>query len=50
MSEKPHFFKTPAAFRTWLEKNHDKVDVQWVGFYKVGTGKPSVNWTTRSST
>ncbi len=44
MSERPRFFRTPAAFRKWLEKNHDKVDVQWVGFYKVGTGRPSINW------
>ena len=44
MSETPRFFKTPAAFRAWLEKNHDKLDVQWVGFYKVGTGKPSITW------
>ena len=44
MSEESIFFKTPAAFRKWLEKNHDKVDVQWVGFYKVDTGKRSITW------
>jgi uncharacterized protein YdeI (YjbR/CyaY-like superfamily) len=38
------FFKTPAAFRGWLEKNHATVDELWVGYYKVATGKPSVTW------
>ena len=44
MSEAPKFFKTPAEFRRWLAKNHDGVDVQWVGYYKVATGKPSVSY------
>jgi len=44
MSENPKFFKNPAALRRWLEKNHDKVDVQWVGYYKVATKKPSITW------
>jgi hypothetical protein len=37
---KATFFKTSAAFRSWLEKNHDKVDELLVGFYKVARGKP----------
>ena len=36
---KATFFKTAAAFRAWLEKNHDKADVLLVGCYKVGSGK-----------
>jgi uncharacterized protein YdeI (YjbR/CyaY-like superfamily) len=40
----PKFFATPAAFRSWLEKNHDKVTELWVGFRKKGTGKPSITW------
>src|SRR3990170_1533868 len=40
----PRFFATPADFRAWLEENHDKVDVQWVGFYKKGSGLPSITW------
>jgi uncharacterized protein YdeI (YjbR/CyaY-like superfamily) len=40
----PTHFKTPAAFRAWLQKNHAKADVLWVGYYKVGTGKPSMTW------
>jgi uncharacterized protein YdeI (YjbR/CyaY-like superfamily) len=38
------FFTTPAEFRKWLEKNHDKSSEQWVGFYKKDSGKPSITW------
>lgn len=41
---KPRFFKTPGEFRAWLEKNHTKEKELLVGFYKVGTGKPSITW------
>src|SRR5919205_1152453 len=40
----PHFFKTPAAFRKWLAANHDKSKELWVGYYKKGSGKPSITW------
>jgi uncharacterized protein YdeI (YjbR/CyaY-like superfamily) len=40
----PHFFRTPAKFRAWLEKNHATSEELWVGFYKVGSGKPSITW------
>jgi len=33
------FFKTPAAFRAWLEKHHDSEKELWVGFFKVKSGK-----------
>jgi uncharacterized protein YdeI (YjbR/CyaY-like superfamily) len=38
------FFKSQKEFRKWLEKNHNKVQEQWVGFYKKSTGKPSIEW------
>jgi uncharacterized protein YdeI (YjbR/CyaY-like superfamily) len=38
------FFATAAAFRKWLEKNHQKETALLVGFYKVGTNKPSITW------
>jgi uncharacterized protein YdeI (YjbR/CyaY-like superfamily) len=41
---KPTFFPTPAAFRAWLEQHHAEADVLWVGYYKVGSGKPSITW------
>ena len=40
----PTFFATPAAFRRWLERNHDKVDELLVGFWKKGSGKGSITW------
>jgi uncharacterized protein YdeI (YjbR/CyaY-like superfamily) len=40
----PLFFKTPDDFRKWLEKNHNKEKEVIVGFYKKGTGKPSMDW------
>ncbi|GAB4040293.1 YdeI/OmpD-associated family protein [Spirosoma gilvum] len=40
----PTFFPTQADFRTWLVENHDKQNELLVGFYKVGSGKPSMTW------
>ncbi|HEY9176826.1 MAG TPA: YdeI/OmpD-associated family protein [Flavipsychrobacter sp.] len=40
----PKFFKKPADFRKWLEKNHERETELYVGFYKTGTGKPSITW------
>jgi uncharacterized protein YdeI (YjbR/CyaY-like superfamily) len=40
----PTFFPTPAAFRKWLEKHHDKETELLVGFYKKGSGHPSITW------
>ena len=40
----PTFFETPAAFRAWLEANHDSEDVLWVGLHKKGSGLPSITW------
>ena len=38
------FFKTPEAFRKWLEKNHSKKDELWLGYYKKGSGKKSITY------
>jgi uncharacterized protein YdeI (YjbR/CyaY-like superfamily) len=38
------FFATPAAFRDWLEAYHDSVQELWVGYYKKGSGRPSITW------
>jgi uncharacterized protein YdeI (YjbR/CyaY-like superfamily) len=40
----PKFFKTQAEFRKWLVANHDKEEKLLVGFYKTGSGKPSITW------
>lgn len=41
---KPTFFKSPAHFRTWLEKHHHSAQEIWAGFYKKSSGKPSMTW------
>lgn len=41
---KPLFFKKPSDFRKWFEKNADTAIELSVGFYKVGSGKPSITW------
>jgi len=38
------FFQVSTAFRRWLEQHHAKADAVWVGYYKKGSGKPSVTW------
>ena len=40
----PKFFATPNEFRKWLSKNHKKETELIVGFYKTGSGKPSITW------
>jgi uncharacterized protein YdeI (YjbR/CyaY-like superfamily) len=40
----PKFFANDSAFRNWLKKNHHKASELLVGFYKVGSGKPSITW------
>jgi uncharacterized protein YdeI (YjbR/CyaY-like superfamily) len=41
---KPLFFPTPADFREWLERNHETAPELLVGFYKKGSGRPSITW------
>ncbi|RYU91183.1 bacteriocin-protection protein [Mucilaginibacter terrigena] len=40
----PRFFKTPADFRTWLQAHAHQETELLVGFYKTGSGKPSITW------
>ncbi len=44
MAGAPLFFETAADFRRWLERNHDSADELLVGFWKKGTGRPSLDW------
>jgi uncharacterized protein YdeI (YjbR/CyaY-like superfamily) len=41
---KPVFFPDKAAFRKWLQTHHETEKELLVGFYKVGSGKPSISW------
>ncbi len=40
----PTFFATETEFRKWLKKHHKKETELLVGFYKVGSNKPSMTW------
>ena len=39
---KPKFFSNPAEFRKWLQTNHKLAPEVVVGFYKKGSGRPSL--------
>jgi uncharacterized protein YdeI (YjbR/CyaY-like superfamily) len=41
---KPTFFATPDEFRRWLERHHQTESELLVGFYKKGSGRPSMTW------
>ena len=38
------FFKTPADFRKWLEKNHSKETELFLGYYKKDSEIKSITW------
>src|SRR5262249_5443798 len=40
----PLFFRTPSDLRTWFEAHHASVPELWVGYFKKGSGTPSVTW------
>ena len=41
---KARFFRTPTAFRAWLEEHHATETELLVGLFKRGSGKPSITW------
>ena len=43
----PHdvrFFATPSELRDWFDANHATADELWLGYYKKGSGRPSIAW------
>lgn len=38
------FFPDAAAWRAWLEPHHESAGEVRVGFYKKGSGRPSITW------
>ncbi len=38
------FFRSPGDLQRWFEKNHTTARELWVGYYKKGSGKPSITW------
>jgi uncharacterized protein YdeI (YjbR/CyaY-like superfamily) len=37
-------FPDAAAFRAWLDANHDRADELWIGYYKQGVPKTSMTY------
>ena len=44
MAAKPSYFPSEADFRRWLAANHETAPELLVGFWKKGSGKPSMDW------
>lgn len=44
VARRPQYFKSPGAFRVWLDNHHATAQELWVGFHKKSTGKPSITW------
>jgi uncharacterized protein YdeI (YjbR/CyaY-like superfamily) len=44
MAADPKFFATAADFRHWLAVNYETETELLVGFWKKGSGKPSIDW------
>ena len=44
VNQQPTFFPTEVDFRRWLETNHTTAPELLVGFWKKGSGKPSIDW------
>jgi uncharacterized protein YdeI (YjbR/CyaY-like superfamily) len=42
--EQVSVFRDQAAFRKWLEANHDSVPDLWVGYYRKGSGKTAMTY------
>jgi uncharacterized protein YdeI (YjbR/CyaY-like superfamily) len=40
----PTFFETPAKFRAWLKRFSATETELVVGFYRIGSGRPSMTW------
>lgn len=41
---RPKFFSDSSKLRKWFETNHSKKDEQWIGYYKVNSGRKSITW------
>ena len=38
------FFANSEELREWFRDHHERLDEQWIGFYKKHTGIPSIDW------
>lgn len=40
----PLYFRSAAEFRRWLEDHGESTEELWLGYYKRGSGEPSLTW------
>lgn len=40
----PLYFSNPAQLRRWLEREHARASVLWIGCWRVHTCKPTLSW------
>ena len=40
----PRYFRTAAALRSWLDKNHDSASEVWVGFFNQRSGQTGITY------
>ena len=38
------FFESAAELREWFDANHATADELWLGYYRKGTGRPTLDW------
>jgi uncharacterized protein YdeI (YjbR/CyaY-like superfamily) len=41
---KAAFFRSPSHLRKWFDEHHAAARELWVGYFRKGSGKPSVTW------
>jgi uncharacterized protein YdeI (YjbR/CyaY-like superfamily) len=44
LTPEPIFFGSPSEFYDWLERHHDTDSEVYVGYWKKGSGRPSLTW------
>lgn len=44
LKDKLRFFRSSTELRRWLEKNHDKAQVLWIGFHRKDSGKGGITY------
>ena len=38
------FFESAAELRDWFDANHATADELWLGYYRKGTGRTTLDW------
>lgn len=42
--DKPLYFETPSVLKDWFAEHHARAPMLLLGYWKVGSGRPSVSW------